>query len=55
MKAQLQKHEWGFYEVIEKPSFDELQKYYAEKYYQENKEHIKFPILKKRDATSTSS
>jgi SAM-dependent methyltransferase len=37
MKALLKKHDWGFYEVIEKPSPDELQKYYAEKYYQENK------------------
>ena len=29
--------EYGFYEVVPKPSPEELQKYYAEKYYQEEK------------------
>lgn len=37
MRELLKKHEWGFYEVSEKPNFEELQKYYANKYYQENK------------------
>jgi 2-polyprenyl-3-methyl-5-hydroxy-6-metoxy-1,4-benzoquinol methylase len=37
MRSSLKKHEWGFYEVSEKPSSEELQKYYANKYYQESK------------------
>lgn len=34
MDPRLQQHPLGFYEIIEKPSLEELQKYYAEKYYQ---------------------
>jgi SAM-dependent methyltransferase len=37
MRTLLKKHDWGFYEAIEKPSPNELQEYYAHKYYQENK------------------
>ena len=34
MDSKLQQHPLGFYEITEKPSVDELQRYYAEKYYQ---------------------
>lgn len=37
MDDRLQKHAYGFYEVKIKPTSDELQKYYAEKYYQESR------------------
>jgi len=35
MDSRLQQHALGYYEIIEKPTTEELQKYYAEKYYQE--------------------
>ncbi|CAM8664023.1 SmtA SAM-dependent methyltransferases [Oxalobacteraceae bacterium] len=35
MTSQLIKHSLGFWTVAEKPSSDELQRYYAEKYYQQ--------------------
>lgn len=37
MDPRLKKHPMGFWEVASKPSSKELQKYYAEKYYQEAK------------------
>lgn len=37
MIQKLKKHPFGFFEVIEKPGPQDLQKYYAEKYYQEAK------------------
>ena len=36
MINKLQKHELGFYEVKDKPTLEELQDYYANKYYQES-------------------
>lgn len=36
-KLLLKKHEWGFYEAVEKPTSEELSNYYVNKYYQENK------------------
>ncbi len=35
MDLRLQKHALSYYEIIDKPTTEELQKYYAEKYYQE--------------------
>jgi len=35
MDSQLRKNELGFWEVIDKPSPEELRKYYAERYFQE--------------------
>lgn len=37
MDKRLKKHKLGFWEIAEKPSPQELQQYYAEKYYQEAK------------------
>ena len=37
MDPRLQQHPLGFYEIAEKPTVDELQKHYAEKYYQDAK------------------
>lgn len=37
MDPRLKKHPLGYWEIENKPSSDELQKYYAEKYYQEGK------------------
>mgnify|MGYP004007958269 CR=1 FL=1 len=37
MDPRLKQHSLGFYEIAEKPTPEELQKYYAEKYYQEAK------------------
>lgn len=34
MDSRLQLHPLGFYEIADKPTVDELQRYYAEKYYQ---------------------
>jgi hypothetical protein len=34
VNPRLKQHPLGFYEIAEKPTVDELQKYYAEKYYQ---------------------
>jgi len=33
--ARLKQHTLGFWEISQKPSFEDLQKYYADKYYQE--------------------
>ena len=35
MDSRLQQHPIGFYEIVNKPTFEELKKYYAEKYYQD--------------------
>ena len=35
MDPRLKKHPLGYWEIENKPTTDELQKYYAEKYYQE--------------------
>ncbi len=37
MDSRLKQHALGFWEIINKPTPDELQQYYAEKYYQEAK------------------
>jgi 2-polyprenyl-3-methyl-5-hydroxy-6-metoxy-1,4-benzoquinol methylase len=37
MNTRLKKHPLGFYEIIEKPTSEELKKYYSGKYYQESK------------------
>ena len=36
MINKLQKHKLGFYELIDKPTKEYLQDYYANKYYQES-------------------
>jgi len=35
MDSRLKKHPLGYWEIENKPTQEELQKYYAEKYYQE--------------------
>ena len=37
LKKNLVKHKYGFYELENKPSKEELQRYYSQKYYQEGK------------------
>lgn len=37
MKPRLKQHPLGFFEIVDKPSQEELQEYYAKKYYQEGK------------------
>ena len=37
MNYTLKRNDLGYYEVANKPTSDELQAYYAEKYYQESK------------------
>lgn len=37
MDQRLKRHQFGFWEIVEKPTSDELQQYYADKYYQQAK------------------
>ena len=37
MDSRIKKHPWGYWEVTEKPTLDDLQRYYEDKYFQEGR------------------